>query len=451
VSSPAAERGRTSAPAAGRLATPLALAATAALTAASMLLRPPGLYAAVIAVALLCPWGRPVASILERAGLAGSTRTIAGMVVLVVAVVTNTSLGGQLDGHLLFGGDYHTYYVGALVGVQHGWANLFDAGFQAAAWTASPGARYEFLPYLNTPPTAWVLAPLMGLPYQTGYAVFVALMLVTTAGTAWLVAGASWRARLTTLLVCAALWDVVSTLASGQNAPLGALAIALCWRLMVADRKLLAGLALSLIALRPNATFLVPLALLVAGERRVFLAWLGASAAVGVAVLASLGAHGVQQFIDLAVVVRREHPASMQLTMQRVLGQGALAWALQALLGLTAAIAGARRARGNAAMVLCAGLLGSLLLTPYMHVQDFLPPLTIVGILVLRYRDQGAMAVLLLLLLVAPPGWALAEAWPAAFVGVEVVMLGWLLLREHDIHRKLPAPAQFRHSMVGEA
>jgi hypothetical protein len=433
-----------------RARTVASVATVAALTAASMLLRPPGLYAAVIGVALLCPWRGRVVEALEAVGLPLRTRQATGVAVMVVAAVPNMALGGQLDGHLLYGGDYHTYYIGALVGVQHGWANLFDMTLQAAAWKASPGASYEFLPYLNTPPTAWILAPLMGLPYRVGYWLFVALMIAVTLAIVGLVA-AGWRTRLALLLVGAAMWDLVSSFASGQNAVLGALAVVLCWRLIEADRRVLAGVALSLIAIRPNATFLVPLALLVAGERRVFAAWLVTTLALGVASLASLGSHGLQQFIDLAVFVRRTHPSSMQLTMQQVVGQGGLAWALQLVTGLAAAVIGARRARGDVPLVLCAGLLGSLLLSPYVLGPAVVPPITMLAVLVIHRRDQGAMVILLLLLLVAPPGWALADAWPAAFIGVELVWLGWLLLRGREIHRKFPVPAQIRHRLLGEA
>ncbi|GAC1335377.1 MAG: hypothetical protein NVSMB17_18210 [Candidatus Dormibacteria bacterium] len=278
----------------------------------------------------------------------------------------------------------------------------------------------------------------MGLPFTVGYAVFVTLMVAITAGIAWLVAPPTWRGRLVVVLAGAAVWDLVSSIASGQNAVIGALAVVLCWRLVELDRRVLAGVALSLIAIRPNATFLVPVALFVAGERRVFYAWLGTTAVLGVAVVASLGVHGLQQFADLAVFVRRTHPSSIQLTLQQVVGQGALASGLQVLTGGVAATLGARRARGNPAMVICAGLLGSLLMSPYMHVQDFLPPLAILAVLVLHQRDQAAAVVLLLVLLVAPPGWAYANAWPAAFIAVEMSWLGWMLLHRRDSQ---PAPS----------
>jgi len=410
------------------------------LAAASLLLRPPGLFALVIGVALLCPWGTAASEWLDRAGLSPRTRHGLGGAVLAGAAVANMTLGGQLDGHLLYGGDYHTYYVGALVGVQHGWANIFDIKLQAHAWNTSPGAGREFLPYLNTPPTAWILTPLMGLPFAAGYAVFVAVMIAVAGAVAWLAAPPNWRGRLVVALVCAGMWDLVSSFASGQNAVVGALAVVLCWRLIEADRRVLAGVALSLVAIRPNATFLVPVALLVAGERRVFAAWLGTTALLAVAVVASLGVHGLQQFADLAVFVRHTHPSSMQLTLQQVVGQGVLASSLQVLAGAAAAILAARRARGNVAMVICAGLLGSLLMSPYMHVQDLLPPLAILAVLVCRQKDQAAAVVLLLLLLVAPPGWAYADAWPFAFIAVEVAWLGWMLVRQPDSQQAPSAP-----------
>ncbi|MHB8507181.1 MAG: hypothetical protein ACYDGR_00840 [Candidatus Dormibacteria bacterium] len=42
----------------------------------------------------------------------------------------------------------------------------------------------------------------------------------------------------------------------------------------------------------------------------------------------------------------------------------------------------------------------------------------------------------------APPGFALADAWPAAFIAVELVGLAWLLLRDRAVPSRFRRPQQ---------
>ncbi len=399
---------------------------------ASLLLPPPGLLALALGTACLVPWP-------------GRTRRvwgIAGFLLLLLAVPTNLALGGQLDGHLMLRGDFQTYIVGAEVGVRHGWSQLFDVGLQRAEWARSAGAGVRFLPFLNTPPQAWLVAPLTALPYTWAYAAWVTLMVTATAAVVYLVAPATARARIAAGLMVAAAWVAVYSLASGQNAVIGALAIAVCWRLIRAGHRGWAGLALALIILRPNAAFLVPLALLLAGERQVFGAWLAASLALGAVILLSLGIHGVQQFASLAVEVRRDFPRAVELTLQQELGPGLLTVGLQVLLAAVALLAAARLGHGRPAVAIAAGVVGSAFLTPYIHLQDFLTLLAAAAILVTSRERPRAGWVLVALLVVAPPGWLFGDRWPYAVLVVELGWLAWTAWPMHPgQHRSSPGPA----------
>ncbi|HEY8740295.1 MAG TPA: hypothetical protein VIN56_06860, partial [Candidatus Dormibacteraeota bacterium] len=243
-------------------------------------------------------------------------------------------------------------------------------------------------------------------------------------------------------LMVAAAWVAVYSLASGQNAVIGALAIAVCWRLIRAGHRGWAGLALALIILRPNAAFLVPLALLVAGERQVFGAWLAASLALGAVILLSLGIHGVQQFASLAVEVRRDFPRAVELTLQQELGPGLLTVGLQVLLAAVALLAAARLGHGRPAVAIAAGVVGSAFLTPYIHLQDFLTLLAAAAILVTSRERPRAGWVLVALLVVAPPGWLFGDRWPYAVLVVELGWLAWTAWPMHPgQHRSSPGPA----------
>jgi hypothetical protein len=393
----------------------------------TFVLPPPGLLAAALGLAcLLLPVRGRVASRLEALGGSARARTVAGFVGLAIAVPANLALGGQLDGHLVVHSDFHTYLVGAQVGLEHGWSQLFDVDLQRTTWAQSYGGDARFLPFLNTPPQAWLVAPLVALPYVWAYGTWVALMVGVTAIVLYLVAPSRPGARLAVVLLAGAAWVVTYSLASGQNAIIGALAIALCWRLRAARRPGLAGVALALIAVRPNANFLVPLALLLAGERRVFLAWLATSTVVGAVVLVSLGTHGVQQFMSLGVEVRRDFPKAIEMTLQQVLGAGPVTVALQLLLAGVAMFAAARLGRGRPALAICAGVVGSAFLTPYIHVQDYLTFLAAIGLVITSGERRHAGWVLVALLVVAPPGWLFGDRWPPALIAVELAWLAWL-------------------------
>lgn len=395
---------------------------------ALMLVPPAGCNAVPLAVACLWRWPAPVQAWLDRRlGLRRRALDIAGLGLAAAAAAVSLSTGGQLDGHLVHGGDFQTYWLGATVGTHYGWSRLFDEALQRSLWPSVAGSGVAFLPFLNPPPVAWLIVPLLSLPYVDAYALWVALMVLCAALVVALVMPARWLPAAG--LVSLALWVTPYTLASGQNAVLGALAIAATWRLLRNGRAGWAGVALTLVDLRPTATLLVPFALLLAGYRRTFVTWLSLTAALAALSVWSLGPSGLTQFFSLAIDVRRTFPHAQQMTIAGWLGSGLFAIAFEAVLVASALVAAWRAGRTPEA-TLGAGVLASLFVTPYIHYQDYVAVLAAAGTTAAATMRASFGMVLVALLAAAPPGWIFGEAWEGALLAVEIGWLCWLVWPE---------------------
>ena len=392
---------------------------------ALMLVPPAGCNAIPLAVACLWRWPPPVQDWLERRiRLGRHTSDVVGFGLAVAAAAVSFATGRQFDGHLLHGGDFQTYWVGATLGVQDGWSRLFDEPLQRSLWSAIAGRGIAFLPFLNPPPVAWLVVPLLALPYTAAYAVWVALMVLCAAIVIALIMPPRWMPA--AAVIALGLWVIPYTLMSGQNAVLGAVAIAATWRLLKGRREGWAGVALALVDLRPTATLLVPFALLVAGYRRTFLVWLAVSAGLGALILWSLGFAGVDQFVQLALDVRRNFPHAQEMTILGWLGTSGLAVALEAVLVATALVAAWRSGRVPET-ALSAGVLASLFATPYIHYQDYVVVLAAAGTVAASTFRAYFGLVLIALLAAAPPGWIFGRAWEGVLLAVEILWLAWLL------------------------
>jgi hypothetical protein len=386
---------------------------------------PTGCNAIPLAIACLWRWPPPVQAWLgTRLGLGRLPLDVVGVALAAVAAAVSLATGGQLDGHLLHGGDFQTYWLGATVGSQYGWSRLFDESLQRSLWPGLAGAGVAFLPFLNTPPVAWLVVPLLTLPYADAYVVWVSLMTISMVLVLLLVVPRAWLPAAGLLAI--GLWVVPYTLASGQNAVLGALAVAATWRLLRKGRSGWAGLALTLIDLRPTATVLVPFALLLAGYRRTFLVWLGLTGALGAVCVWSLGIDGVRQFVQLALDVRGSHPHAQDMTILGWLRPEALALALEVVL-VAAALAAAWRSDRKPELALAAGVLASLFVTPYIHVQDYVTPITAAGATASSTVRASFGIVIVALFAAAPPGWIFGAAWEGVVLVVEVGWLAWLM------------------------
>src|SRR5207245_2633342 len=129
-----------------------------------------------------------------------------------------------------------------------------------------------------------------------------------------------------------------------------------------------AGLALSLVYLKPNTALLIPFALLVAGRYRAFAAWALAGTVLALAALLSMGPDGVAAYI---AQLRGQLPeGASNLTVEGAFGvSGTVATALRVIIAV-ATLATAHRFRRSPGLAIAAGAVGSLLVVPYLHGSD---------------------------------------------------------------------------------
>jgi hypothetical protein len=123
--------------------------------------------------------------------------------------------------------------------------------------------------FVNPPPAALILIPLVSLPEVVGYSLFIAASLLALAGAWWLLVHRLDSPPVATTLAVAALPGSFA-LAVGQWTPL--LTLALTGALVLMRRRpISAGVLLSLLLLKPQTVWLVPVALLAMRRWRVIL------------------------------------------------------------------------------------------------------------------------------------------------------------------------------------
>lgn len=320
--------------------------------------------------------------------------------------------------------DFRLDYAAAIVGLRDGYGRLYDLSVQQPAILAL-GPGFNPQPFISPPPLAWLVTPLTALPFTAALVIWTAVLIAALLWTWYLLAPGEGLARVAHLLLWVGVFPVAFGVMVGQPGALVAAAVATAWWLIRANRPLAAGLVLSLVVLKPQLALLLPVALLVAGYRKTFAAWLLASAVIGVVALALLGADGVARYRD---VLAQTQTAAWDITRRySISGPLGLGWPLRvaeiAVLAVT--VAAAWRGRKSPERVIAAGIAGSLLFTPYLAFQDFLM-LVIAGWLLIR---SGATTVQVAILVV---GYALLElvlvVLAVPILLAELFLLGSLLL-----------------------
>ena len=302
-----------------------------------------------------------------------------------------------------FHNDFTFYVAAARIGISRGWPSIYDLSVQQAELDAiGSGIKIaELARYISPPPVAWLALPLVPLPYEVGYLVWSALLLMALAWTWYLAAPGDGRWRLVHLAAAIAWLPVIYSLQLGQPALFVALGVAGCYVLQQAGRPLLAGLALGALALKPQLAFLVPVALLLSGRTRAFLGSVVALGVLGGASAITLGPSGIAAYearLNFAAGV----PVNQALTLAPLIGSIVATRVIQVAIALWALVITVRvRRRGNE-WILIPALVGGMLATPYLHLDD-LTMLGLAGWLYLR---------------TSPPAWT----W--------LVMLGLVLAAE---------------------
>ena len=279
--------------------------------------------------------------------------------------------------------DFRLAYSAAAVGIKDGYSHLYDLAAQKTA-IENLGPGFNPQPFISPPPLAWLVTPLLALPFNIALVIWT-LALLAALVLAWhLLAPPGRLTRAAHLALLLGLFPVAFGVMVGQPGALVAAVVAASWWLMRQERPVLAGLVLSLIVVKPQLALLVPLCVLASGRAKTFGSWLAASIFIGLIALAMLGSEGVARY--LAVLADTQSPAwdiTRRYSISGPLGLGPLLNATQLLVLIITLVVAWRHRHGGPEVPLAAGLLGSLLFTPYLAFQDFLM-LVVVAWLLLR-------------------------------------------------------------------
>ncbi len=289
--------------------------------------------------------------------------------------------------HLPGYSDFGYYYLIARMGMHDGWSTLYNLAVEQREWQALGGVTVlPMFPWIYAPPTAWMVAPLTLLPLGLALAVWETLILGLFLWI-WTAAAPGTRLQRWTLLALAIGTFAVAFGLMLGNAVIVALASVVgAWWLVRRQQQVAAGLVLVLIVMKPQVAFFVPFALLAAGYWKTFGVWAAGAIVVAALAMVSLGPDGVHAYqarLHDASSGAPEYLLYRSMTVPGLLGRGWTGLAGQCMMAALALFAAYRRRRDALEFPIIAGLLGSLLITPYLHIED-LTVLMVAGFLYLR-------------------------------------------------------------------
>ena len=298
--------------------------------------------------------------------------------------------------------DLRLAYAAAIVGLRHGYSHLYDlAAQQSAILSLGPGFNPQ--PFISPPPLAWLVTPLLALPFPAALAIWTTLLVAALVWTWYLLAPPEPLARAAHLALWLGLFPVAYGVLVGQPGALVAAAVATTWWLMRRHRPGWAGVVLSLVVIKPQLALLVPACLLVSGHIRTFAAWLVVSVFIGLVSLVLLAPDGVARYRDvLALTQTPAWDITRRYAVSGLIGLGPQVYVAEALVAGIALLAAWRHRGGGPEVPIAVGIAGSLLFTPYLAFQDFLM-LVLAGWLLLRAQPSRWQVALFVL------GYALLE------------------------------------------
>jgi hypothetical protein len=329
-----------------------------------------------------------------------------------------------------FHNDLTFYLAAARIGVAHGWGSIYDLTIQQAELDTM-GSRIhiaELARYISPPPVAWLALPLTPLPYDVAYWVWSGLLLVALALTWYLAAPGGGHERPLHLVAALGWLPVIYGLQLGQPGLLVALGVAGSYALLRSGRQFPAGLALGVLALKPQLGFLIPVALLVSGRYRAFAGAVAVLAFLAVASAINVGPGGIaayQERVSFAAGV----PVNRELTLDAFIGNVMVTRLIQVVIAVWALALVYWHRRGPIEWILVIAIVGGLLASPYLHLDD-LVMLGLAAWLYLRMDQKPRWAWIFALgLVIAAEGLPLWGPLPLIAGELGVLLLGSLMPR----------------------
>ena len=303
-------------------------------------------------------------------------QTLALIVALLytLALARNTLLAWfDYGSHGVMRTDFALYYAFSRIGLTQGWASLYDLAAQRRVYATMPGLWWFPLPY--TPPMAWLTAPLTLLPLQTAYWVWTSAVAVAFLVAWWLTSPSSALLRALCLTAALAPYLTLLGLELGQFIVFELAGVALALWFVKRSWPVAAGLSLLVIDIHPQGFVLVPIALLIAAPRRAFLSWLCGSVILVAAAVASLHVNGTEQYIGRLIWAERsplEFAVSFPVDLPLMFHGRLLRLAVEALVAGVAVVAIWRRRRTSTELAFASALVGSILVTSFIHLDDLM-------------------------------------------------------------------------------
>lgn len=333
--------------------------------------------------------------------------------------------------------DFGNYYLYARVGLNQGWSRLYDLTAQQHEWLRLGGPDViPWFPIIYPPPLAWLVVPFTLLPLPVAFGCWTALLLGLILLTCRLVApGPTRMSRWMVLVAMLAVFPVLFALLLGQILIVELAAVAGAWWLIGRGREIPAGILLVALVFKPQIAILLPVVLLVIGRWRTAAVWFAGSAVVVLIAVITTGLNGLHDYavrLADAAAVAPQFLVPTQFTMAGLLGHGVVTIVVSAMaVALTIAVAYRHRAEG-AAIPVAAALVGSMLITPYLHYQDLSALLLAGGIALHGSLDrwQRTLMVIGYLLLLATSFWGWGFGLFSAVLGSTLVLTeaAWLLV-----------------------
>ena len=320
--------------------------------------------------------------------------------------------------------DFRWWYGAAELGLQHGWSHLYDPALQAQYMSAT-------YPFVNPPPLAWLVVPLTVFSEPTAYALFALLLVGSLILDSQLASGPSAVSRVLAFGTAFGLFPAMISIVYGQPVAIVLVAVVGAWWLDKGGRPVVAGAVLSVIVLKPNIVVLVPVALLLSGRLRAFVAWAAVTAVLVAISAIGVGLDDLRSYLQLLSVVGGQQQSF-------TLGSGWTYWlAVAAIVGLTAWVAWQRRGSGFE-LPLAVALAGSLLINHHLNVYDlalYAPVLWLVFQGELHWTAKAAAAGMWLLLDAAIVNSTLVVTAELALLLVLVLPELVALIRRRDNHK----------------